>query len=406
MLASSDTSIETALAILASFDVDAALFVPTHTALDKSIIDAHASFRALLKRRNIHDFSSQLQGSANKVELPITLISGKAIEHSKISLYRPETKNGDPRFWISKLNKLSIPNNLWALFELPDKRLFAVNFSSDELHETANDPQELLGAILELNRDSKRNKVAEELLEKLISIHDLGYVQTHKVGDTGVGFTLESLLGIKANSSKTPDYKGIELKAKRPNMGNRVNLFSMVPDWKRSPISDAKSLLLTHGYWDQIRNRQALYVTLNSTPNAQGLYLEVDENLDNLNTTKKGADGKRSPVVLWGLSALKSALVAKHSETFWVTASKRTNQSCLEEFLYRSVIHTKAPLVDYIPTLIEANIITLDFTLHLKSNGKSRDHGYLFKIKPEKLGLLFPDPVSYDLSKLSLKGTK
>ena len=52
--------------------------------------------------------------------------------------------------------------------------------------------------------------------------------------DTSVGRTLETALGIDINSSKLPDYKGIELKSFRANKGNRKNLFAQVPNWKIS----------------------------------------------------------------------------------------------------------------------------------------------------------------------------
>ena len=44
--------------------------------------------------------------------------------------------------------------------------------------------------------------------------------------DTAIGRTLETLLGIDINSSKKPDYKGIELKSYRDKKGNRKNLFA------------------------------------------------------------------------------------------------------------------------------------------------------------------------------------
>ena len=56
--------------------------------------------------------------------------------------------------------------------------------------------------------------VSEELLEKCRQINKKGFIKTMRVGDTGVGYTLETLLGIKANSNKSPDYKGIEIKTK------------------------------------------------------------------------------------------------------------------------------------------------------------------------------------------------
>src|SRR5690606_10725676 len=110
---------------------------------------------------------------------------------------------------------------------------------------------------------------AERLLSALRGVCRLGFVATVRAGDTGIGATLEHLLGIKANSRRTPDYDGIELKAsRRVTRGpNRVNLFSQVPDWKNSAVN-ARQLLENYGY---VRNgRRQLYCTVDATPNAQG----------------------------------------------------------------------------------------------------------------------------------------
>ena len=49
----------------------------------------------------------------------------------------------------------------------------------------------------------------------LAEISRQGFIRTMGTGDTGVGYTPKALLGIEANSKKTPDYKGIELKSSR-----------------------------------------------------------------------------------------------------------------------------------------------------------------------------------------------
>lgn len=54
-----------------------------------------------------------------------------------------------------------------------------------------------------------------ELLHKIQLIHNQGFIPSITRGDPGVGDTLEHALGISRNNAKTPDYKGIELKAAR-----------------------------------------------------------------------------------------------------------------------------------------------------------------------------------------------
>ncbi|MDR1413067.1 MAG: MvaI/BcnI restriction endonuclease family protein, partial [Actinomycetes bacterium] len=64
--------------------------------------------------------------------------------------------------------------------------------------------------------------------------------------------------------------------------------------------------------------------------------------------------------------------------------------------LYNQIIHTKKPNTFLLGTLLEESIITMDFTLSQLTN-RVRDHGYLFKIKPENFPILFPNPRNYPL---------
>ena len=66
MLENSDRSIPKTIEALAKFGIEASYLVPTETGLTKSILDAHKGFRSYLKLNNLHDFSTQSQGSENK----------------------------------------------------------------------------------------------------------------------------------------------------------------------------------------------------------------------------------------------------------------------------------------------------------------------------------------------------
>lgn len=50
-----------------------------------------------------------------------------------------------------------------------------------------------------------------ELLELFDGIKNLGWVDSLREADNGVGFTFETLIGLKENNSKAADYKGIEI---------------------------------------------------------------------------------------------------------------------------------------------------------------------------------------------------
>ena len=46
----------------------------------------------------------------------------------------------------------------------------------------------------------------EEFITKLGKIRDCGYLKSHRSGDTGIGKTLEDLLGIDENNISGPDF--------------------------------------------------------------------------------------------------------------------------------------------------------------------------------------------------------
>ena len=106
---------------------------------------------------------------------------------------------------------------------------------------------------------------------------------------------------------------------------------------------------------------------------------------------KKTENGKSDPVVVWDLLNLTAQLEAKHKKTFWVKAKTKKNEKDIECFNYIEVEQTQNPLTANLPALIEIGAITMDFTLSKKAKGNStRDHGYLFRIKPSNFDLLFP----------------
>ena len=100
----------------------------------------------------------------------------------------------------------------------------------------------LVGKQDEANDYFKHLEIRYNLLKKDYS---------KRKGPTGVGFTLETLLGITENNRQAPDYKGIELKAGRLNHKmprSRTTLFSKIPDWSKSACSSGMLLLENYGY--------------------------------------------------------------------------------------------------------------------------------------------------------------
>lgn len=379
--------------MLAKHGIEAALLVPTPTGLEKSIFDATDGLREYLVDRGYHDYSEQGQGQDHKVVKQAFLVRPHSLELTQVSLYRPSTKKGDPRIWLGNaVRAYAGPLNLLAVTVVAGD-LYVLNMSDPTVQVSLEDAGSPFRKVID--QAGTGDHVAEELLGMLRSISSKGFIRTLRPGDTGIGFTLESLLGIAANSKQAPDYKGIELKAKRSRAGagkNRSTLFSKVPSWKLSPVGSALGLLARRGYEDE-NGRLSLYHTLSASgPNSLGLALNIDPSNDWLRQVYH--DPSSSKVVhdvTWEIPVLQEDLAAKHRQTFWVRAACR-GKGADEEFHYVEVQHTRRPMTANFVALVEAGVITVDYALHKKSETRARDHGYLFKIHPDNLGALFPPP--------------
>jgi len=234
---------------------------------------------------------------------------------------------------------------------------------------------------------------SETLIDKIKEIYNEGWIKTLKRGDTGVGYTFETKLGIKANSKKKPDFMGIEIKAfRKRTSGSLVTLFSQVPNWKGSN-TDRNKVLTEYGYSDS-NERFNLYCSVYANvTNTLNWELKVDreeKKIKILNSSKE--------VTFWDFKKIEERILNKHNETFFVYAdTKKENDS--EYFCYNKILFTKTPSLKNFLKLIENSKICHDFVMHRKKNGSTRDHGFLWRIKNIYIPDLFEQQKIIDLTK-------
>jgi hypothetical protein len=358
-------------------------FVPvrlTETMLDKSIIDARGPLRAYLARTGLVDFGAIPQGTEHKVQVPVPFVSADHAESRIASFYRPSTKQGDPRVWIERLKSAANPGDLLLFaFAGVDVLTILVRGNPESLAERLDG---LLPSQFEL-RGQLENTV-NELSGKLARIRG-EWIQTRRAGPTGVGYTLEDLIGIEANVRQIADVDGVELKAYRrgalSGAGKLVTLFSKTPHWVHP--DQGIGLLRRYGYRDERRGRRALYCTIVCTPNSLGWQLQFR------------SDGRRvyalrskEEALHYSFSTLEKRLKEKHPATLFIQASARGSGRG-EEFRYEDVMLCRAPSFSNFLDLAAEDFIGLDLTLSEKENGVARDHGYLWRIREPKIPELF-----------------
>lgn len=383
---------EEKLKVLTENSISLTLIEPTETGLKKSIMDATGAVRNYLRKNNFHNYNLQAQGPESKIIIDALIYGSDKVFKSKTSLYRPKTKKGDPRIWFSGLTKHSKPNDILALIGFEDK-LHVLNLTQLPIEQLID--SRLINPVKELIEEINyiENAVSKELLNMLINLAKGGPILSMVNADTSVGRTLETALGIDINSSKLPDYKGIELKSFRANKSNRKNLFAQVPDWKLSNFKSSAEILDTFGYWREEDFK--LYCTVSAiTTNSQGLSLKVDSDINQL--IENSNDKRVGDFVVWTLEKLHNRLLEKHKETFWIAADTIYDDG-KEYFQYKQVEHTRKPIVSQFDILLEQGVITLDHLIKRNSKGRVAEKGPLFKIKPNSLDLLFPPSNIYSL---------
>lgn len=97
----------------------------------------------------------------------------------------------------------------------------------------------------------------EELLNSLRHVKLMGYVKTHRAGNTGAGKTLEDLLGIHENYVPGPNGEMVELKSCRKGSKSMLTPFTKSPQ----PKDSLPGLLNLIGYASGTGKR-VLYTTV------------------------------------------------------------------------------------------------------------------------------------------------
>ena len=379
------------IAFLVNHNIEFTLVQITATGLKKSILAATAPMRTFFLAKGLHDSSEQQQGQEHKLLVPTRILDGTAKSYqTKTSLYRPVTKKGDPRLWVYDLGAHTQADDIHAICVF-NNEMFVIDITRIDIAKCCESAvlTPLKDFIEEIYLSS--NVVSEELLA-FFRKHREEWFESEVTADTGIGRTIETMLGISPNSSKAPDYKGIELKSYREKRTSKKNvLFTQTPDWSLSKLKSGKEIVSKYGY-DCGDGRLTYQNTVQcGLANSQGLILNIDQIAELLELQHQ--DVKVDDVAVWTLIKLHNRLAEKHPETFWIAVDNEYHDG-KEYFRYRSIEHTRNPVLSQFDILLDSAMITVDLLLCRPSG-----HGdtYSFKIKKKAMPMLFPESITYQL---------
>jgi hypothetical protein len=204
-----------------------------------------------------------------------------------------------------------------------------------------------------------------------------GWVKSKRKGPTGIGHTLEQLIGLKENNIAVPDLDKIELKAHRINSPSMITLFTFNRKvWKMKPLDAVRS----YGTVDK-NGRKGLYFTMSLKPNSTGLFLLVGKDAISV----RHISGKI--IAEWPIDVLAKQFAQKVPALLLVSAfSEMRGDDEWFKFDRAQLLTGTSP--DIIRNQIEAGNILVDLRLHDKVTS-ARNHGTGFRAYEDKLSHLF-----------------
>lgn len=231
----------------------------------------------------------------------------------------------------------------------------------------------------------------DEFIEEYRKICDMGWITTHRAGPTGIGKTLEDLLGIPENNIDGPDFGDYELKSCRLNSNSMLTMFTRAPQ----PARANTYLRLKYGYSSGAydNNEKVLHSTLSAdrfTPIADtghnlkmrcsldGIYIESENGIEN---------------VFWSRDALKKCFEKKYKNKFVYAKALSLGSGADEQFKFTEAYEVSGFDYEAFIKLLEEGKIYVDLRIGQYHNGankgKTHDHGTGFRIKEADQPMLF-----------------
>ncbi|MDR2193308.1 MAG: MvaI/BcnI family restriction endonuclease [Treponema sp.] len=216
-----------------------------------------------------------------------------------------------------------------------------------------------------------------EFSQKMVEIRRMGYIKTMRNGPTGIGYTLETLLGIRENNTAHPDIAGAELKAHRTDSGTMITLFTFNNKaWIMPPLEAVKK----YGSLDK-DGRQGLYYTMSRTPNSAGLFLYVTDAAISVRHISGAV------VAEWRMAALSERFKQKLPKLIVVSAFTE-ERAGVEYFNYHRAQLMCGTSPELLAGQFRSEHIKVDLRLHDKGT-MARNHGTGFRVYERTLPCLF-----------------
>jgi len=212
----------------------------------------------------------------------------------------------------------------------------------------------------------------EILQRRLSELKKKGSIPVKKAGTGRYGLAVEDALGISANSSKSPDFMGIELKTKSDR--TMQTLFSRTPS-RYTGVVNKTALFEQYSYSDKDKRRR-LSTSFGSAGDQRGFSLHAAERRIIIRNAKL-------ELFEFDAERIEEALLSKHSQSVYLQVDGKQDSCSIQSARY-----CQWPSVIRFLKLVEEGSINLDLTMSQKG-AAIRDHGFLWRIYGRDIDRLY-----------------
>ena len=220
-------------------------------------------------------------------------------------------------------------------------------------------------------------KTLDDFIREYTKIVNNGPVKTHREGNTGIGKTLEDLLGIEENNDQLPDFGDYELKSHRKNASSMITLITKSPDGEGTN----RQILEEYGYY--VDGKKKLHMSLQ-----YGVWVETKDKRHSLSIDADDdsvfvIDETHKKVCSWSTDTIKRVIQKKYKSTKVVHALAYSEKVFGEEyFTFVEAFLADGVSGEKIIQAVKDGVIIVDLRIGTYTSGKPHDHGTGFRIKP------------------------
>lgn len=230
-----------------------------------------------------------------------------------------------------------------------------------------------------------------DFIREYTKIVEMGWISTHRSGPTGIGKTLEDLLGIPENNIDGPDFGDYELKSCRLNSNSMLTMFTKTPQ----PRGAANTLRMTFGYSSDAydNDEKVLHSTL-SANRFVPIYQTGHSLKINCSDTKISIIAEdEKEYAFWTKDSLQKSFENKYKNKLIYAKAFSQGKGISEQFKFIEAYELSGFNYEAFVSLLEQGKIYIDLRIGQYhggvKNGQTHDHGTGFRIKEIDQPLLF-----------------